>query len=300
MTDKKIVKRTSVIVLFFFFWFTLTTDFLLSQDTKKKDKVAEAKLLIDEKRFDEAIEELKDFVKKEKEQKKILAEAYFQLARAHFLKNSNDKENIEWFLRMAFEEYCDYEGYKRKKYPDSLVKMAEKYKNSGVIMRPGRKKKTKIGLILGGIAVVGVIAYLLLKNKKDKPEPISISITSPLEGQTVCYEGLNPNGECIISVRGTKNGRDLDSSEKIVVLVKESGGSIWWVSGEIVTYIEANTGEWQMGNVSIGKPTDPNTQYKIIALVTSENLSSGQNLSDLPNHTVNSEMITITRGEPCQ
>lgn len=320
MFGRTFLKKISTVTLFFFLWFSVTTDFVFPQEQRDESDFTQVEArvqeYIDEGDIDLACETLENFIEEEIEsaavKKENVAKACCWLARLYFKLEENE-ERIDRYLRILVQidpEYrlnTDYEVDEEFRKKFDAIKKAEIGKKidelENMIVKIGGKRKKKKCTFWkisagAGVLLAGVALYFLLKCKSK--EDLSLSITTPVDGETVCYEGFNPDGESVIAVRGTKSGRDLESPEKIVVLVKESGGSIWWVSGEIISAAEANTGTWQMQNVSIGKPSDPNTQYKITAVVTTVSLSSGQNLTELPNHKASSDVIMITRGGPCQ
>jgi hypothetical protein len=208
MINNRIVKRLSVPVIFFFIWFTLVTDFSFPKDITEKNILDKAIKQIEDEKYEDAIRTLKtltESIKHGKKRVKEKAEAYFQLARAYYLRKSEDIENIKWSLIEAFEAYLNYNGYMDKGYPEELVEMAnetredvrrkvEKRKRSGgVVEFPGVKnKKSKLlPTLLGGITALGIILYLLLKPKKKENEvEYASSYNIVINGQIVPETGF--------------------------------------------------------------------------------------------------------------
>jgi tetratricopeptide (TPR) repeat protein len=200
MTDEKKLKRVSLITLFFFFWFTLETNFLLSQEAQIAEKnweeaMEKANSLIAAEDWDAAKKKLNAILKHYK-QEEIQAEAYFQLARVHFLINDSDKR-INSFLGETFRQDPQYKGYekyeKEEKYKALFERVAEikavkkKVKKKeppgtvGVITKEeNKKKKKKVLWIVGAVAgvIVGVILYILTKKKNGPPPLPDIEITT--------------------------------------------------------------------------------------------------------------------------
>ena len=168
MIEKKILKNVAILTLSFFISFTLTlnADFA---SAKNEDILLKARILIQEGDFDGAIEELYDVIKKLKAivtQKRLLAEAYYLLARVYNIVQMQSE--FEKNLKMAFEVYPNFS--KEESDPE-IIEMVKKIKAEAekrrMIEKPGGKKKKKfpVLLVLGGVVVAAVVVLLLVKKK---------------------------------------------------------------------------------------------------------------------------------------
>jgi|LGVE01.1.fsa_nt_gb hypothetical protein len=157
-----------------------------------------------------------------------------------------------------------------------------------VCLSKGLSRKRKLICLLVGVIVfvIGLVIIFMIS-------PVHLEITQPLSNTAVNCESITQDGECAITVRVRIEGK-IKESEFIRVLAKEHGGKEWWVTGEAVPASGA-IDEFSIGSVTIGSPEGKNKKYKLMAIVTEENLKPGYTDTQIPNHSVASKHVSVTR-----
>ena len=144
-----------------------------------------------------------------------------------------------------------------------------------------------------GSSLVGVIVFVIGLFIISIISPVHLEITQPLPNTIVNCDNYTQDGECAISVRVRIEGK-IKESEVIRVLAKESGGEEWWVTGGAVDAPEA-IDEFSIEHVTIGSPEDKSKKYKLMAIVTEEDLETGDTVAQIPKHSVTSKHVSVTR-----
>jgi formylglycine-generating enzyme required for sulfatase activity len=193
------LKRVSMIALFFFAFFCFDTNFSFAQE---EDVLLKARQLIQKGNFDAAIKELDQIIETLKAivtQKKKVAEAYYLLAKVYYI--GGMETQFQGYAKKVYEFYPDFKidesnldlkekmgkireevlaqkeadaKVKVKKEEEKLRKEIKKIKpkpaeeEKKVIVKPAKKKKKKkfpLLLVIGGLAIVGVLVALLMGKK---------------------------------------------------------------------------------------------------------------------------------------
>jgi hypothetical protein len=229
MIKFQLLKKISLLTLFFFIWSSFTANVNFAKESGN-DNLRRAKELYRQGDYDGAIHLLDVFIEKnegESEKKKKVAEAYYLKAKIYYDVNSKkyDKkyeEEIDRCLKQAFTIYppleikeADLDFLKRvekikgeiqadRKKEPSETKEIEEPKvgdKSKVIAKPKKvknKKKFPWLLVVGGLVVVGVVVFLLLKSNKKKEYTLTVTVGEgaqgdPTNGATKYKEGTTVN-----------------------------------------------------------------------------------------------------------
>lgn len=214
MWNNSILKKLSLITVLLFAWFCLSPNYLFSEQTE--DELEQARRLFQQGYYDDAITLLNNYIEKIRsvaEQKRNVAQAFYQLAKVYFTVGEDDK--VEANLRKVFETYPDFQTEEADVVFNDRV---EKFKqDTGITTRPDldkpvgeerisdydetgkkvadeegrpepekkvisqpvpKKKKKKFPwlLVIGGVVVAGVLAYFLLFNKKEESKVTDVTI----------------------------------------------------------------------------------------------------------------------------
>jgi hypothetical protein len=227
MLSKTIIKKAAYVTLIFFACLVLNENFAFTQS---EDVFDEVKRHVRQGNYDTAVSMLNQFVEKTQDvkgQEKNLAKAHYLLAKLYFIVSEADKK-IDENIRKTFEIYPGFEQdeenmFFRERVEQIRNQLLEEGKikepveieeqepepfeeeeiidNEGMIESPTVKKKKKFPLllVLGGVAVVAVLAAILGNKKEKKPGNIT-SITIKF---TVTFVGENLIESQNIQVDGT-------------------------------------------------------------------------------------------------
>ncbi|MDY0295806.1 MAG: hypothetical protein RB296_00635 [Acidobacteriota bacterium] len=220
MLGAKSLRMTGMVVLLLFSWFTLTVDLAWAGQQSEGDELLKARQMYQQGDYEGSIKVLDEFIGKLKAivaQKKNVAEAFYLLAKVYYTVGEDQK--VDENLRKVFDTYPAYETrevdveFARRveearqaarsaavesetTAPAEVVtepETAVPARDNGVIVAPAQKPKKKfpVLLVVGGVALVALLAVLLGGGSKDdKAEPLG-RITRVKVRATVVFAGQN-------------------------------------------------------------------------------------------------------------
>jgi DNA-binding beta-propeller fold protein YncE len=211
----RFLKQTSIIALVFFAWFTIGPNFTVAG---QEDPLTQARQLTRSGNYEAAIALLKQFIDDMKtiaDKKKNIAEAYYMIAKIFFTP-LGDLQSSDENLAKAFEAYPELKidesnnefSIRVKKVQDAAIaSTAQKEKKLEVIPKEtevnppqsagkemsGGKRGFPLLLVLGGVALAGGLAALLLGKKSSSGTSSantgSITVNSTPTGAKIYLDG---------------------------------------------------------------------------------------------------------------
>lgn len=140
------------------------------------------------------------------------------------------------------------------------------------------KKSLIVIIVIIVIVVISAGAYILLNGKTPPPTPTDLKITDPTNNQFVSQ---------FYTVRGNYTPK---SGEIIEVLIRPEGYT-WWVQ-ENPTITSNST--WE-ARVQVGEQGDRGKSFRILAIVTTEDLPTGEYGLEPPQDYRIKDEVIVTR-----
>lgn len=191
------IKKGGVVTLVFFCWFLFATNY---QHAAEEDSLLKARSLYQQGDYEAAINLLTDFIQKLKAivaQKKNVAEAFYLLAKVYYTVGEDEKTEAN--IRKVFETFPPFEKEEsdlefrervdkvRGQMTQPRViqpratqpqRVAEPAPERQVIETPAVKKKKKFPwiVVVLGVAVIAVVAFLVLGKKKEESAVTDVTL----------------------------------------------------------------------------------------------------------------------------